>query len=789
MTWVLKPLETLLLAACLIIQAGANAATIYAWTVADEIVKFDTNDPGTVQLVSVLTGLPAGLNNRQDLAWNPATPDVLYALGHQLGFQNFWLLKIDIDTGVIFDAPVIGSGIGMSGLTYIENANYTGLVAAYRPWSNQETELCKLDLDGILSGCISTGVDNQNLTWDSRDDILYSRGAPAFAGGQARLWAIPDFPIGTQSNLGAIRAGTLAYSVLDDRIYNYEHVSHELFYIDTTDGGAPIQEVSLGIVSGNPLVSMVVTDSAPNLGDKHADIVAANYSQGGSQPDQVCFGYGTAEFNCINLPAPSNLSNDVAVGDVNGDGHADAVFAVEWQSKFTVCLGDGSRSLTCNDISTGWSHFLGVALGDVNADGNLDALLANYARRNQVCLGDGAGGFGCSDVSSDTNQSYTVALGYVDGDANLDAVFANRAGRNRVCLGDGSGGFSCADVNADTRFSFGVALGDVNGDSQLDAVFANHNLQFNQVCLGDGTGGFTCADVSTDANSSHMVALGDVNNDGDLDAVFANQGAAASRVCLGNGTGSFACDDVTSSVYQTRDVALGYINGDRYLDLVFTVNGSVPPKYGAHNLICVGDGTGGFSCSSIADGGYQTRGIALSQSDVDGDGIYDLGDNCPIDSNPDQIDSNGDGYGDACVDPTVTIPDGANVDPAVSIGPNSKINVGVVIEAEADLGTSVVVDRNSSIGKSTAIGDYTEIRKYTVIGDNVSIGNDVLIGSGVIIEDNVRIGNHSVLNKNVHIGEGAVIGAECDIGSYTTILAHAVVLDGTIIGKNQVVGP
>ncbi len=32
----------------------------------------------------------------------------------------------------------------------------------------------------------------------------------------------------------------------------------------------------------------------------------------------------------------------------------------------------------------------------------------------------------------------------------------------------------------------------------------------------------------------------------------------------------------------------------------------------------------------------------------DGDGIIDLGDNCPQDVNPDQIDSDGDWSGDAC---------------------------------------------------------------------------------------------------------------------------------------------
>jgi hypothetical protein len=356
MSWVLKPLETLLLAACLIIPSGVNAATIYAWTVADEIVKFDTNDPGTVQLVSVLTGLPAGMNNRQDLAWNPATPDVLYALGHQLGFQNFWLLKIDIDTGVVFDAPVIGSGIGMSGLTYIDNANYTGLVAAYRPLSNQETELCELDLNGVLSDCISTNVDNQNLAWDSRNDILHSRGAPA-GGGQTSLWAIPDFPAGPQSNLGTIRAGTIAYSAFDDRIYNYDYGSDELFYIDTTDGGAPIQEVSLGIVVGNQLVSMVVIETVDGLTNVDIDIKPGghrnpiNLRSNGNIPvailtsdtfDATQVNWETVRFG---LSGATERHQRVHVKDADYDGDMDAVLHFKTRDTGILC-GDTEASLT-----------------------------------------------------------------------------------------------------------------------------------------------------------------------------------------------------------------------------------------------------------------------------------------------------------------------------------------------------------------------------------------------------------------------------------------------------------
>jgi len=49
-------------------------------------------------------------------------------------------------------------------------------------------------------------------------------------------------------------------------------------------------------------------------------------------------------------------------------------------------------------------------------------------------------------------------------------------------------------------------------------------------------------------------------------------------------------------------------------------------------------------------GGSQLE-APLDTSDVDGDAIYDLCDNCPQDANPDQSDKDADGIGDSC-DPT-----------------------------------------------------------------------------------------------------------------------------------------
>jgi hypothetical protein len=343
--------------------------------------------------------------------------------------------------------------------------------------------------------------------------------------------------------------------------------------------------------------------------DGHADALFANYGQ---QPT-VCLGDGNGGFSCGDISTPSDpLANNVALGDLNGDGKVDTVIAVEWQSLFTVCLGNGAGGFTCDNIDTDWNHFLGVALGDVNADGNLDALFANYALPDQVCLGNGAGGFACSNVSSDELETYSVALADLDSDGDLDAVFANRVGNDRVCLGDGTGRFSCSDVKVDSveLHSFDVELGDLNGDGALDAVFSDCSrpIKPHRACFGDGAGGFSsCSAISpsrTEDGCSYGTALGDFNGDGDLDAVFSeNTPTDKDAVCLGDGIGHFTCSDVSSDSTPDHDVAVSDVNGDGALDAVFANYYS--------SQTCLGDGVGGFSCTALSANARNSRGVAL----------------------------------------------------------------------------------------------------------------------------------------------------------------------------------
>lgn len=328
--------------------------------------------------------------------------------------------------------------------------------------------------------------------------------------------------------------------------------------------------------------------------------------------NRVCRSDGSGGFSgCSDVSEDEGFSYKAALGDLDGDGFLDAVFAMNLSEPNRVCDGNGAGGFVgCSEVSSDAFDSTGVALGDVNRDGRLDAVFANEGDPSRVCLGDGSGGFvSCATVSNSTGLANAVALGDLDGDGQQDAVLANANAPNQACLGDGASGFSdCVEISADTHDTFRLALGQIDGDGLLDAIFANTNGA-DRVCFGDGAGEFSgCADVGVDATPSYGVALGDVDGDRDQDAVFAVVGSA-NRVCLGDGSGGFTCAAIGADTESAFDVALGHVDQDGHLDALFG-------RTHGPERVCLGDGTGAFSCADVSADSMLAAGVTAGTLDL-----------------------------------------------------------------------------------------------------------------------------------------------------------------------------
>jgi hypothetical protein len=321
----------------------------------------------------------------------------------------------------------------------------------------------------------------------------------------------------------------------------------------------------------------------------------------------------------------SSYSQDVALGDLDGDGDLDAWVANESANRAWINQGgiQGGTPGTYADSgqALGNSQSWGVDLGDVDGDGDLDAWVTNINQPKRVWINQGGDQGGTLGTYADSGQalansfSSDVSLGDVDGDGDLDAWVANIGEANRVWINDGLGNFADSSQALGNSNSDKVALGDLDGDGDLDAWVANNVSQANRVWINNGLGNFTDSGQSLGNSDSTGVALGDLDGDGDLDAWVANYGGQANRVWINDGFGNFTDSGQALGNSQNYNVALGDLDGDGDLD-AWVVNCCNQP-----NRMWINDGLGNFVDSGQALGNSYSTDVALG--DLDGDGDLD----------------------------------------------------------------------------------------------------------------------------------------------------------------------
>lgn len=276
----------------------------------------------------------------------------------------------------------------------------------------------------------------------------------------------------------------------------------------------------------------------------------------------------------------------LATGDVNQDGHADAVVGHHDRYDLALLLGDGKGGfapgpqplVTTHDGPNPHTHSL--ALADVNGDSHLD-VLTTCAADNAVAvlLGDGDGRFTRMPGSPfpagrQPYEGLTAAL--VNSDAFPDIVVPNLWGSAvSVLLGDGTGRFRPAP---DSPFAVAarpgfVAVGDLNGDKLPDIVVTHDDDPIVDILLGDGKGGMTLAQDSPRRTAQPVweAVIADLDSDGRNDIVL---GGSRDQIIVlfGDGRGG-----VRGSPHVIRTqrrspgrVQVADLNRDEKPDLVIT---------------------------------------------------------------------------------------------------------------------------------------------------------------------------------------------------------------------------
>ncbi len=321
----------------------------------------------------------------------------------------------------------------------------------------------------------------------------------------------------------------------------------------------------------------------------------------------------------------------VRLGDLNGDGKLDLVFAGSGNTP-KVQLGNGNGTFQAQPTFAVDGPALSIALGDVNGDGKLDIVTGNYMANNvSVVLGNGNGTFQHQLTFPTGRRPESVALGDVNGDGNLDLAVANRQSNTAgMLLGNGNGTFQVQQTFATGLGPAWVAWGDVNGDDKVDLAVLNSGTDMPNVpgvggvlsvLLGNGNGTFQTQQTSDTGGSPHsfrgeVAALADVNGDGKPDVAVSNIYGDTVSVLLGNGNGSFQARQSFATGDAPVAVLFGDVNGDGKPDLVVTDHGN--PTLG----VVLGNGNGTFQGRQTFTTGASTVSVALGE--LNGDGKPDL---------------------------------------------------------------------------------------------------------------------------------------------------------------------
>ena len=296
-----------------------------------------------------------------------------------------------------------------------------------------------------------------------------------------------------------------------------------------------------------PHLSNFVTSAtrADVNGDAHLDVIATTES---GFPNKVFLNPGDDDFTSVSgydLGPPGAempRSSSAKVTDINGDGVADVIVG-NVGAPNSIFLGDGNTPgiYEAPSIPFGSPGDLtkDLAIGDVDGDGVIDIVAANEGQRNKVYYGDPSMplssmpahyGDPASEypVGHESSQSTSVTLSDLNADGTQDIILGNFGESDQVILSDGNRSnlaqaWSLLLQGTENTKTRAVAAGDVTGDGVSDILLG---VDGGPSLLVPGRLGGSVIDSiplpveGTEFYRPTSVELIDVNADGDLDAVF-----------------------------------------------------------------------------------------------------------------------------------------------------------------------------------------------------------------------------------------------------------------------------
>lgn len=351
----------------------------------------------------------------------------------------------------------------------------------------------------------------------------------------------------------------VAYTHIDNTYPNAGYVGVVLQ--SPSSAGTFQKSVDMPIGTNPSIIALGDLDEANGM-----DLVTANATSNDVSVllQDTTAGQFAAATNIAANGSTSGTPNDVAVGDLNGDGLADIAVADAYNGNVDILMQDPANHghfMTPIYLATG-NQAISVAVGDVNGDGLADVVASSYDVYGDngmvsVFIQDPAnhGSFLTRvDYASGAEPS-CVKIADVNGDGKPDLIITNRGpGSNHtgnagvsvlLQVSSTPGTFAAPVTYATASGAINVAVGDLNGDGKPDLVVANLGGGWTgtvSVLMQDPAqaGVFQSATNYPGVYGPLSVAIGDLNGDGKPDIAVADGNRATIMFQSATTAGTFA---------------------------------------------------------------------------------------------------------------------------------------------------------------------------------------------------------------------------------------------------------